>query len=91
MISFDLLKEIEDGYKRAKDLLGKGKFKEAKIIFETSKTLETDIVDLLEDMLFYDNGVDELLTARIKNHLETMNHFSEKSETISSYLYAMAK
>lgn len=91
MISFDLLKEIEEGYSRAKDLLSRGKFKEAKIIFEASKTLETDIVDLLEDMMFYDDGVDEILTARIKNQLNTMMHFSEKSETISSYLYAIAK
>lgn len=91
MLSFDLLKEIDQGYNRTKDLLSLGKYKEAKEVFNSSKTLETDIIDLLEDMIFYDDGKDEILTARIKNNLDTMKYFSDKSEIILSSLHAVAE
>ncbi len=91
MISFDLLKEIDQGYNRTKDLLSLGKYQEARKVFDSSKALETDIIDLLEDMIFYDDGEDEILTARIKNHLETMKYFSTKSEIISSSLHTIAE
>lgn len=86
MVSFELLTQIEQGYRKVQSLIEEKDFSKANETFRETKNLEEEITELLEEMLFYDDGVDELLTRRIKLHLSNMEYFSRVSEDLERKL-----
>ena len=86
MVSFELLTQIEQGYRKVQSLIEEKDFSKANETFRETKNLEEEITELLEEMLFYDDGVDELLTRRIKLHLNNMGYFSRVSEDLERKL-----
>ena len=86
MVSFELLTQIEQGYKKVQALIEQEDFSKANKTFRETKNLEEEITELLEDMLFYDDGVDKMLTQRIKLHINNMEYFSRVSEDLERKL-----
>lgn len=86
MVSFELLRQIEQGYRKVQSLIEEKDFSKANDTFRETKNLEEEITELLEDMLLYDDGEDELLTRRIKLHLANMDYFSGVSEDLERKL-----
>ncbi|GAA0101715.1 hypothetical protein UT300012_24300 [Paraclostridium bifermentans] len=86
MVSFELLTQIEQGYRKVQSLIEDKDFSKANETFRETKNLEEEITELLEDMLFYDDGADELLTRRIKLHLSNMKFLSGISEDLARKL-----